>query len=170
MTTQSIRAARRGSKSAVQHGRLLLFGLSLGYFMVLLDTTIVVVALPAIGQSLGGDVNQLQWVSNGYTLTFAALLLTAGALADRFGGRRIFLIGLWAFAVISALSAAAWSMGLLIAARAFWRRRRGAAAKLNGDHRPCVYRSRAAGQGFGILGSYHWRRAGRRSCRWWRTD
>ncbi|MFH8727932.1 MFS transporter [Streptomyces termitum] len=95
----------------------LLLGLSLGYFMVLLDTTVVTVALPAIGADLSGSRGGLQWVSNGYTLAFAALLLTAGALSDRYGDRRVFLTGLWLFAVLSALSAAAGSTGVLIALR-----------------------------------------------------
>jgi DHA2 family methylenomycin A resistance protein-like MFS transporter len=95
----------------------LLLGLSLGYFMVLLDTTIVTVALPAISESLHGSLSALQWVSNGYTLTFAAFLLTAGALSDKFGGRRVFLVGLWAFAAISGVSAIAGSIGMLITMR-----------------------------------------------------
>jgi DHA2 family methylenomycin A resistance protein-like MFS transporter len=99
-------------------GRPLLVGLSLGYFMVLLDTTIVAVALPKIGSSLRGGLTALQWVSNGYTLTFAALLLTAGVVSDRLGGRRVFLVGLGAFGVISAISAASTSMAMLISTRA----------------------------------------------------
>lgn len=97
---------------------LLLLALSLGYFLVMLDTTIVTVALPAIGDDLSGGLSALQWVSNGYTVTFAASLLTAGALSDKFGGRRVFLIGLWSFAALSAVSAAAVTMGMLIALRA----------------------------------------------------
>ncbi len=97
---------------------LLLLGLSLGYFMVMLDTTVVTVALPAIGTDLSGSLSGLQWVSNGYTLAFAALLLTAGALSDRYGGRRVLLIGMWLFAVFSGASVAAGSMGALIALRA----------------------------------------------------
>ncbi len=104
-------ASRRGNG-------LLLLGLSLGYFMVMLDTTVVTVALPAIGTDLSGSLSGLQWVSNGYTLTFAALLLTAGALADRYGGRRVFLAGLGLFAACSAASAPAGSIGALIALRA----------------------------------------------------
>lgn len=98
--------------------RGLLIGLALGYFMVLMDTTIVTVALPKIGLSLHTGLASLQWVSNGYTLTFAAFLLTAGTLSDRFGGRRVFLAGLWAFGLISAVSAAAGSVELLIGLRA----------------------------------------------------
>ncbi len=99
------------------HG-LLLLGLSLGYFMVMLDTTVVTVALPTIGKDLSGSLSGLQWVSNGYTLTFAALLLTAGALSDRYGGRKVFLTGLWLFAIFSGASAVAGSMGALITLRA----------------------------------------------------
>ncbi|WP_030684511.1 MFS transporter [Streptomyces sp. NRRL B-1347] len=95
----------------------LLIGLSLGYFMVLLDTTIVAVALPAISGSLHVGLSGLQWVTNGYTITFAALLLTAGWLSDRLGGRRVFLYGLVAFGVLSGISAAADSLGALVALR-----------------------------------------------------
>ncbi|MEC3982034.1 MFS transporter [Amycolatopsis sp. H20-H5] len=121
MSTQTPRAhASTALDSAPGTGRpspLLLLGLSLGYFMVLLDTTIVTVALPSISASLHGSLSSLQWVSNGYTLTFAALLLTAGALSDKFGGKRVFLVGLGAFAVISGVSAAAGSIGMLITMR-----------------------------------------------------
>lgn len=94
-----------------------LVGLSLGYFMVLLDTTIVTVALPAIGTSFTGGLSALQWVVNGYTTTFAALLLTGGWLADRYGGRRVFLIGLAAFGLLSAVSAVALSLAMLVVLR-----------------------------------------------------
>jgi DHA2 family methylenomycin A resistance protein-like MFS transporter len=92
----------------------LLTGLSLGYFLVMLDTTIVTVALPALSPSLSDQ----QWISNGYTLTFAALLLTAGAWSDRFGARRVFSLGLISFAALSGLSALSFSTPLLIALRA----------------------------------------------------
>ncbi|MBO7746162.1 MFS transporter [Paenibacillus sp. MWE-103] len=97
---------------------LLLFGLSLGYFMVLLDTTAVSVALPAIGADLGGGMQDLQWVANAYTIAFAGLLLSMGALADRLGAKRVYLGGLALFAAASALSAAAPGIGGLIALRA----------------------------------------------------
>jgi DHA2 family methylenomycin A resistance protein-like MFS transporter len=92
----------------------LLTGLSLGYFLVMLDTTIVTVALPALSPSLSDQ----QWISNGYTLTFAAFLLTAGAWSDRFGARRVFFTGLTSFAVLSLLSALAFSPIALIVLRA----------------------------------------------------
>lgn len=92
----------------------LLSGLSLGYFLVMLDTTIVTVALPALSPSLSDQ----QWISNGYTLTFAAFLLTAGAWSDRFGARRVFFTGLTSFGVLSLLSAFAFSPLALIVLRA----------------------------------------------------
>jgi MFS transporter, DHA2 family, methylenomycin A resistance protein len=92
----------------------LLIGLSLGYFLVMLDTTIVTVALPALSPSLPAQ----QWISNGYTLTFAAFLLTAGAWSDRFGAHRVFSVGLVSFAALSGLSALSFSTPLLIALRA----------------------------------------------------
>ncbi|MCX4092902.1 MFS transporter [Nocardia sp. alder85J] len=98
--------------------RLLLIGLSLGYFMVLLDTSVVNVALPAIRSDIGGGLSGLQWVVNGYTLTFAALLLTMGALSDRFGGRRVFVIGTWAFLAASLLTVFSPNLGVLITMRA----------------------------------------------------
>ncbi|CAM5485798.1 MFS transporter [Leifsonia shinshuensis] len=96
---------------------LVLLGLSLGYFMVLLDTTIVTVALPAISSEFGGGLSALQWVANGYTLTFAAFLLTAGWFSDRFGARRVFLGGLAAFGLLSAITAAAPTLAALIVLR-----------------------------------------------------
>ncbi|AGL17246.1 MFS transporter [Actinoplanes sp. N902-109] len=95
----------------------MLLGLSLGYFLVLLDLTAVAVALPDIAAALHTDVAGLQWVSNGYTLTFAAFLLPAGRLADRYGGRRVFLAGLLAFGVLSAGSAAATGLAVLVVLR-----------------------------------------------------
>ncbi|MBP1975717.1 DHA2 family methylenomycin A resistance protein-like MFS transporter [Cohnella thailandensis] len=112
VSIQSDRGARRLAKS------LLLLGISIGYFMVLLDTTIVSVALPAIRDDLGGGVNGLQWVVNAYTIVFAALLLSMGALADKWGAKRVYLIGLVLFLIASALMAAAPSLGILISLRA----------------------------------------------------
>lgn len=97
--------------------RLTLVGLSLGYFMVLMDTTVATIALPAIGRSLGASAGALEWVNDGYTVAFAALLLGAGVLADRLGGRRVFLAGSLMFVAVSALTAVVGSMGELIACR-----------------------------------------------------
>src|SRR5579875_50476 len=103
---------RRGASA-----RGLLATLCVGFFMVILDTTIVNVAVPAIQAGLRGSVTDLQWVVNGYTLVLAALLLSAGSLCDRVGARPTFMVGLGAFGVGSALCAGATTLGLLIAAR-----------------------------------------------------
>ena len=95
-----------------------LIAICLGYFMVILDATIVNVALPSIGRGLGGGVSALQWVVDAYTIVFAGLLLSAGSLGDRLGARRVFDVGLVIFTVASAACAVAPSVALLIAARA----------------------------------------------------
>jgi EmrB/QacA subfamily drug resistance transporter len=87
-------------------------------FMLLLDITIVVVALPDIQRALNTSFSDLQWVIDAYALTLAALLLTAGALADRYGRRLLFLIGLGVFTAGSALCAGAQSPLMLIISRA----------------------------------------------------
>ncbi len=94
-----------------------LFAIGLGYLMVIVDATIVNVALPAIGHSLGGGVSDLQWVVDAYTVVFAALLLSAGSLGDRIGARRVFDGGLAVFTLASAACAAAPSVAVLIGAR-----------------------------------------------------
>jgi DHA2 family methylenomycin A resistance protein-like MFS transporter len=90
---------------------------SLGYFLVILDATAVNVALPALRQDLGGGITGLQWVVDGYTLAFAALLLSAGVAGDRFGPRRVFLTGLVLFTAASAGCALAPSIGILVLIR-----------------------------------------------------
>src|SRR3954454_7510924 len=87
-------------------------------FMVVLDNLVVTTALPSIRADLGGGLQALEWTVNAYTLTFAVLLLTGAALGDRFGRKRMFLIGLGLFTVASAGAALAPSTGALIAARA----------------------------------------------------
>src|SRR4051794_41920194 len=89
-----------------------------GYFMVILDATIVNTALPAIGEDLGAGVSTLQWVVSGYTLVFAALLLTGGAVGDRLGHRGVFEAGLALFTLASLAGGAGPSGGGLLAARA----------------------------------------------------
>src|ERR1700742_1775231 len=91
---------------------------SAGYFFVLLDVTIVNVALARIGSGLGGSRSELQWVVDAYALVLAAGMLGAGDLADRTGSRRLFLAGLVLFGGASALCAAAPDASVLIAARA----------------------------------------------------
>ena len=97
--------------------RLPLIALSLGYLMVIVDATAVNVALPALRADFGGTVRDLQWVLDAYALAFAALLLTGGALGDRLGARRVFVVGLTLFAIASAACGAAPSVATLVAAR-----------------------------------------------------
>lgn len=103
--------------SAVSAGRLPLVAVCLGYFLVILDVTVVTVALPTIGADLRGAVTSLQWVADGYTLAFAGLLLFCGGLGDRFGPRAVFLAGLAVFTLASAGCGAAPGAGALVAAR-----------------------------------------------------
>src|SRR4051795_2370175 len=78
-----------------------LAAVSFGLFMIMLDNTIVNVALPSIQKSLGLSVSELEWIVAGYALTFGALMLTGGKLADLFGRRRVFVIGLLVFTAAS---------------------------------------------------------------------
>lgn len=94
-----------------------LLAVSLGFFMVILDVTVVTVAVPVVGERLAAGPTALQWVVDGYTLVFAALMLLSGGLGDRFGHRRAFLAGLIVFTVASAACGAATSVAVLIAAR-----------------------------------------------------
>ncbi|PRX50314.1 EmrB/QacA subfamily drug resistance transporter [Prauserella shujinwangii] len=89
----------------------------LGSGMAMLDSTVVNVALPRIGAELGASVSGLQWILDGYLLSLASLILIAGALADRYGRRRVFVVGVVWFGMASVLCAAAPTPGLLIAAR-----------------------------------------------------
>jgi EmrB/QacA subfamily drug resistance transporter len=95
-----------------------LTAVSVATFMLLLDITVVNVALPAIRDDLGASFSDLQWVVDAYALTLAALVLTAGSLADRFGRRRLFVGGLTIFSVASALCALAPDPTFLNLARA----------------------------------------------------
>jgi DHA2 family methylenomycin A resistance protein-like MFS transporter len=94
------------------------FAVCLAYCAIILDGSVLNVAVPAIRSSLGGSLAGAQWVLNGYTLPLAALLLTAGAMGDRLGLRRMLLSGIALFTVASAACAAAPDTGWLIAARA----------------------------------------------------
>ena len=96
---------------------LTLAAMSLGYGVVQLDVTIVNTALGSIGTSLGGGVSELQWVVSTYTIAFAAFILTAGALGDRIGAKRVFMAGFAIFTVASVACALAPNAMILIAAR-----------------------------------------------------
>jgi DHA2 family methylenomycin A resistance protein-like MFS transporter len=97
---------------------LTLVAMSLGYGVVQLDVTIVNTALNSIGASLGGGVSELQWVVSSYTIASAAFILTAGALGDRLGAKRIFMAGFAVFTAASVACAVAPNAAILIAARA----------------------------------------------------
>src|SRR4051794_22555024 len=91
---------------------------SIALFMTALDNLVVGVALPSIRVDLGGSIESLEWTVNAYTLAFAVLLITGAALGDRFGRKRMFVIGLSIFTSASAAAAVAPSIDALIAARA----------------------------------------------------
>src|SRR3954453_8335421 len=117
-TTQAVAPRSRQTDDIRPHSRALgLTAISLGFLMITLDATIVNVALGPIGSDLGGALSTAQWIVNGYTLAFAALLLSAGALADRLGSRIGFLVGLAVFGLGSAACACASSLTMLVVAR-----------------------------------------------------
>jgi EmrB/QacA subfamily drug resistance transporter len=95
-----------------------LVAVCVGTFMLLLDITIVMVVLPEVQRGLGATLSDLQWVVDAYALTLAALLLAAGSLADRFGRRRLYLIGVAIFSTASLFCGLAGSPLFLIVARA----------------------------------------------------
>ena len=97
-------------------------------FISAIDMTIVNVALPEMSNELDAGIGELQWVLDAFLVSLAGLLLVGNGLADRFGRRRVFLLGLIGFAVTSVLAAAAQTAGELIAARALM----GAAAACSG--------------------------------------
>jgi EmrB/QacA subfamily drug resistance transporter len=94
-----------------------LTGACAGLFLLMLDSTVVTLALPAIQRDLDASAIGLQWVMNAYLLTIAVLTVTAGRLGDMFGRRRMFVCGLGVFAAGSVLSAVAWSQDAVIAGR-----------------------------------------------------
>jgi EmrB/QacA subfamily drug resistance transporter len=96
---------------------LVLLVLTTGFFMILLDTTIVNVAIPAMSTGLNTTLDQILWVLNAYILVYAVLLITAGRLGDLFGQRTLFAIGLFIFTLASALCGLSQNVGELIAAR-----------------------------------------------------
>jgi EmrB/QacA subfamily drug resistance transporter len=107
-----------GSRRGVASPGLVLALTSVAFFMVSLDALVVVTALPAIHRSIGGTIGTLEWAVNAYALTFAAGIITAAALGERLGRRRVYAIGLVVFTLASAACAVAPNASLLIAARA----------------------------------------------------
>ncbi|MFV8185542.1 MFS transporter [Streptomyces sp. AF1B] len=119
MTGSPATLLRRAVSPARHEGspRTVLLVMCTGYFLVLLDVTVVNVALPGIGSDLGTDVGGLQWVVDGYALALAALMLTSGTAGDLYGHRRVVLGGLAVFGVGSLVCGLAPSVGVLVAAR-----------------------------------------------------
>jgi len=120
MLTTSAPAAHAAAGAAAPTGArsgAALAAAVLGFFVVTLDAVVVNVALPSMRRDLGGGITGLQWVVDGYTLMFAALLLSAGSLSDRLGARRAFGAGLAVFVLASAACGLAPGMAALVAAR-----------------------------------------------------
>ena len=115
-TTAEITPTR--SYVSLRSAWLPLLALCLAFFVEMVDNTLLTIALPTIGRDLGSGTTALQWVTGAYSLTFGGLLLTAGSAADRIGRRRVLLVGLTAFGLISLTVVAVESAGQLIALRA----------------------------------------------------
>ena len=94
-----------------------LAAVSFGLFMIMLDNTVVNVALPSIQRDLGADLSELEWIVTGYALTFASLMLVGGKVADAYGRRLIFVVGIVVFTLASLLCGLAGSSEMLIGAR-----------------------------------------------------
>ncbi|WP_272942496.1 MFS transporter [Herbaspirillum sp. CF444] len=110
-------AAPAAAKPHAHTGLLPLITLAIGFVMAMLDVTVVNVGLSSIEKSLATPLSMLVWIVDGYTLSFAAMLLVGGALADRYGAKNIYLLGLVLFVVASLLCGAAPNGGMLVAAR-----------------------------------------------------
>jgi EmrB/QacA subfamily drug resistance transporter len=104
--------------SSSRRNRWTLVIVSVALFMTVLDNLVVSVALPRIHRDFGASIQSLEWTVNAYVLAFAVLLLTGAALGDRFGRKRMFVLGMALFTAASAAAALAPSTGLLVAARA----------------------------------------------------
>jgi EmrB/QacA subfamily drug resistance transporter len=130
-----------------------LVAICMGTFMLLVDVTIVSVALPSMAGDLHASLSSLQWVVDAYALSLAALLLLSGSLADRFGRRRAFQAGLILFATASLCCALAPNAGLLIAARAVQGIGAAAMFATNGALLAATYEGRDRGVAFGVWGA-----------------
>jgi DHA2 family methylenomycin A resistance protein-like MFS transporter len=111
-------AGHASDASAVRARRLTLIATSLGYAVVQLDVSVVNVAVKSIGAALGGGVSSLQLIVSAYTVAFAAFILTAGALGDRIGAKRVFVAGFVLFTLASVACGLAPSLPVLVASRA----------------------------------------------------
>src|SRR5260221_9140596 len=117
METASVAPPAIGAGLTARQRTIALWVVLLAFFMDLLDTTIVNVAIPSIQHNLGASYSSIQWIVAGYALTFALFLITGGRLGDIFSYKRLFLVGMGGFIVASALSGLASSTEMLIGAR-----------------------------------------------------
>ena len=128
---------------------LALIVLCLGDLMIVLDTTIVNVALPSIREDLGFSQASLAWVLNAYTLTFGGSMLLGGRLGDLFGHRRMFLTGIGIFTAASLACGLAQSQAFLVGARGAGDRRRGRRSRRALTDHDALHRARRAREGDG---------------------
>src|SRR6201991_3891940 len=118
MTTAAQTRSSSRTYTSLRAAWIPLAALCLAFFVEMVDNTLLSIALPTIGRDLGSGTTALQWVTGAYSLTFGGLLLTAGSLADRFGRRRVLLVGLAMFGLLSLSVIAVSTAGELIALRA----------------------------------------------------
>jgi EmrB/QacA subfamily drug resistance transporter len=118
MSATAISAPSTRTYTSLGAAAIPLLALCLAFFVEMVDNTLLNIALPTIGRDLGSGTTALQWVTGAYSLTFGGLLLTAGSVADRLGRRRVLLVGLTAFGVISLGVVPVHTTGELIALRA----------------------------------------------------
>src|SRR4051812_35342546 len=118
VTTTATTAAESRTYTSLRAAWIPLAALCLAFFVEMVDNTLLSIALPTIGRDLGSSTTSLQWVTGAYALTFGGLLLTAGSIADRFGRRRVLLVGLAAFGLMNLCVVFVSTTGELIALRA----------------------------------------------------
>src|SRR3954468_22539628 len=118
VTTTATTAAPSRTYTSLRAAWIPLAALCLAFFVEMVDNTLLSIALPTIGRDLGSGTTGLQWVTGAYSLTFGCLLLTAGSMADRLGRRRVLLVGLAAFGLLSLCVVAVSTAGELITLRA----------------------------------------------------
>ncbi len=116
--TTAATAAPSRTYTSLRAAAIPLAALCLAFFVEMVDNTLLSIALPTIGRDLGGGTTALQWVTGAYSLTFGGLLLTAGSIADRLGRRRVLLVGLTTFGLLSLCVVFVTTSGELIALRA----------------------------------------------------
>ena len=118
MTNKEARASGSNPIDAQQDNWIAVATMSAATLVLTIDLFGVSVALPTIGRELGGSTSSLQWVTNAYSLSLAALLIPAGRISDLVGRRRVAVLGLVSFALASLACGTAQSMEILIVARA----------------------------------------------------